>query len=276
MKLFKKIKRKKDNSTTKNRTIILDTSALNSYKAMEIIEEEGTEVIMLTGTILEMDNWKHKKGVFGNNVRKISKKSREDKESKKFICVADYDEYSYQDRNIIEYCRKNKEVIILTSDNNLCNIAKAYNIKYIFIEQDFEIDKESDLEDAADVVDIVEEEEKFPKETKRQYIYFHENGIRFAPRRGFYTYLRLETDNGVVYDKLYNYKEGDFIYEILCSKKCKCIEIFKYEITKKDGKYSLKEDKKEEIRYMNEIFRLNFSDKIQNEILEIFKENCGY
>lgn len=276
MSLFNwKFRRRQNNLIAEKRTIILDTSALNSYKAMEIIEEEGTKVIILTGTILEMDNYKHYKGTFGNNLRTIARKCREDEKSEKFICVADYDEYSYQDRNIIEYCRKNKEVVILTSDNNLCNLAKAYNIPYMFIEAEI-YEEDEQIEDCEEVKEVKEEEKEEIKEFVRQYIYFNENGIRFAPRRGFYTYLRLETEDGEIFDKLDTYKEGDFLYEILCSKRSKFIEITKFKIIKKDGKYFPEQLQKEEVHYMNEIFRLRLNEDIKNQIFDIFKENCEY
>lgn len=274
MSLFNwKIRRRQNNLTTKNRTVILDTSALNSYKAMEIIEEEGTKVILLTGTILEMDNYKHYKGTFGNNLRTIARKCREDEKSEKFVCISDYEEHSYQDKNIIEYCRKNKEVEILTSDNNLCNLAKAYGIKYLFIEAEAENDDEADVVDSTEEIEVQEE---IKKQFVKQYIYFNENGIRFAPRKGLYTYLRLETDNGVS-DKLDTYKEGDFLYEILCAKgRGKYIRITKFQIIKKDGNYFPEQLQKEEVHYMNEIFRLRLNEDIKNQIFDIFKENCEY
>lgn len=115
----------------KEKVIVLDTSALETKKALEILEK-ATKVILLTGTIREMDKYKDAGGNLGDNIRTISRKSREDEESKKYICVAGYERNNYQDDNIIDYCRKNKNAIILTNDNNLCNMAKAYGIPYIF------------------------------------------------------------------------------------------------------------------------------------------------
>lgn len=115
----------------KEKVIVLDTSALETKKALEILEK-ATKVILLTGTIREMDKYKDAEGNLGDNIRTVSRKSREDEESKKYICVAGYERNHYQDDNIIDYCRKNKNAIILTNDNNLCNMAKAYGIPYIF------------------------------------------------------------------------------------------------------------------------------------------------
>lgn len=119
----------------KEKVLVLDTSALETKGTMKIIEK-ASKVVLLTGTIREMDKYKDAGGNLGDNIRTISRKSREDEKSKKYICVAGYEKNHYQDDNIIEYCRKNKNAIILTNDNNLCNIAKAYGISYIFPESE--------------------------------------------------------------------------------------------------------------------------------------------
>lgn len=115
----------------KEKVIVLDTSALETKKALEILEK-ATKVILLTGTIREMDKYKDAGGNLGDNIRIIFRKSREDEESQKYICVTGYERNHYQDDNIIDYCKKNLNAIILTNDNNLCNMAKAYGIPYIF------------------------------------------------------------------------------------------------------------------------------------------------
>ena len=104
---------------------------METKKALEILEK-ATKVILLTGTIREMDKYKDAGGNLGDNIRIISRKSREDEESQKYICVTGYERNHYQDDNIIDYCKKNLNAIILTNDNNLCNMAKAYGIPYIF------------------------------------------------------------------------------------------------------------------------------------------------
>ena len=107
----------------KEKVLVLDTSALETKETMKIIEK-ASKVVLLTGTIREMDKYKDAGGNLGDNIRTVSRKSREDEKSKKYICVAGYEKNHYQDDNIIEYCRKNKNAIILTNDNNLCNASQ--------------------------------------------------------------------------------------------------------------------------------------------------------
>ena len=71
----------------REKAIVLDVSALKSKRAMEIIEE-ATKVILLTGTIKELDKYKNARESFGGNIRTVSRKSREDEKSKKYVCVA--------------------------------------------------------------------------------------------------------------------------------------------------------------------------------------------
>ena len=115
------------------RPIVLDTCALETKQAMEIIEK-ASKVILLTGILDEMDKYKKEYGMLGINIREVLRKSREDKDSEKYVCVAGYDKHSYNDKNIIDYCRKHRRTIIVTADNNVCNYAKAYKIDYIFVE----------------------------------------------------------------------------------------------------------------------------------------------
>lgn len=122
----------------KGRTIILDACALKSQEAMQIIDE-AQKVIVLMGTIEELD--KHKNRVDEKekrNIRYIAKKIREDVKSEKYVCIANYNKYRYNDDNIIDYCMLHSETIILTCDNLLCGKAKGYKIPYIFpkIEKD--------------------------------------------------------------------------------------------------------------------------------------------
>ena len=130
-------------SKEKKRIIVLDASALEIQSSMQIIEQ-SYKVILLTGTIRELDNAKNKNNIYGVNARIIAKKSREDENSQKYICVAGYEKNSYQDDNIIDYCRKNRKTVILTNDNNLCNMAKAYHIPYIFAEDEEQNIKEKE------------------------------------------------------------------------------------------------------------------------------------
>lgn len=116
----------------RGRTIILDACALKSQEAMKIIKE-AEKVIVLLGTIVELD--KHKNSVGEQekrNICYISRKIREDTESEKYECVVKYNKYRYNDDNIIDYCIWNEGTIILTCDNLLCAKAKAHGITYIF------------------------------------------------------------------------------------------------------------------------------------------------
>lgn len=123
---------------TDERIYILDTCALNSSEAMQIIEQ-ASKIIILTGIIEELDKNKYNSNKkFSENVCTICRKSREDQNSEKYVCVAGYDKHTYQDDNIIDYCKEHKNVTILTCDNNLCNKAKAYGIPYIFPKRDKE------------------------------------------------------------------------------------------------------------------------------------------
>jgi len=290
MKWLEKLKKER-----RVRQIILDTSALQSSKSMEIMNDEKTKVILLTGTVLEMDKWKEAKGIFGNNVRAIARKSREDVNSERFVCVAGYEKYSYQDKNIIAYCKKNKKTTILTSDNNLCNLAKAHKISYIFLENEkHEKDEiEKPVEEKEEIIESITEntqennveevigngskedtiEEKEEKQVPiKKHITFHQKSIHVNSTLGFYTYSLLENEEGIT-EKLNDYKEGDFIYEILCSKKRPYMKIMKYKIIKNGYELDVEEIQKQEVYCMNEIFRTRFSDEVQEEILKIFKEN---
>lgn len=141
-------------SRKKGRIYILDTCALHSSETMQIIEE-AYKIIILTGTIKELDDHKNDGGSFGHNIRTVAKQSRIDSKGEKYECVAGYEKHTsqgqekyvcidgykkneYQDYNIIDYCKEHKNVIILTCDNDLCNLAKAYKIPYIFPKRDDE------------------------------------------------------------------------------------------------------------------------------------------
>lgn len=273
---------KKDNRLT----IILDTSALNSAKSMEVIEA-AAKVVILTGTIDEIDNLKTAGGIFGNNLRAVARKSREDAESKKFVCVPGYEKYKYQDKNIVDFCkrRKNKKTTILTADNNLCNLAKAYHIEYIFMqpedrteqvkekveelkEEVAEKEEVSDIEEVGtkSEVSVAVKEETKPK----RHIYFKENGIYIDSQKCFEAYNFLETATGIT-EKLDNFDEGDFIYEVLCSRNNTYMKVIKYKIIKNDGKYDYQDVQVKEIWFINDIFRPGFSNEVEEKLLEIFR-----
>ena len=137
----------------KKQSIIVDTSALHSSQAIPIIQR-ASKVILLTGTINEMDKQKWRKDQLGANIRALSSLSRKDTSASKFICVHGYDTNNYQDKNIIDYCVTHKGIAILTMDNNLCNMAKAYNIPYFYPEEQI-VSSEKNLENTTRIEGIL-------------------------------------------------------------------------------------------------------------------------
>lgn len=287
----------------REKAIVLDVSALKSKRAMEIIEE-ATKVILLTGTIKELDKHKNARESFGSNIRTVSRKSREDEKSKKYVCVAGYEKNSYQDFNIIDYCKKNRNTIILTMDNDLCNMAKAYRIPYIFPE-DEELPKVKDVakEDAfkEDVVkeNVAEEDaskgdvekedgeaktskENMEKKSKpeesedisQREVVLYKNYIRVNREKGHIKYINVERCGELI--KIKKYKEGDTLYISDYSKSNKYWKIREYEIEKVDSEYKAKEKSETVIWYVNEIFKSNFSENLKEEIWKLFIRHSGY
>lgn len=160
------------------REYILDVCALHSNETMQIIEK-ASKIILLTGTIKELDDHKNAKGILGNNIRKVGRESWIDQNGEKYQCVAGYEKkinkkqkyqcingytkYKYQDDNIIDYCKEHKGIIILTCDNNLCNTAKAYNIPYIFPKRTIENKKTSTNSESSNKQEAITEQEKTAK-----------------------------------------------------------------------------------------------------------------
>lgn len=248
MKFIKKLKdlfRKKQ----EERPIVLDTCALETKQVMEIIEK-APKVILLTSILEEMDNHKRDKKDLGYNVRKILRESRQDKNSEKYVCVASYEKYKYNDKNIIDYCRKHRKTIIVTSDNYVCNMAKAYRLEYIFIER---------------------EEEK--KKENRE-IHFYKNWIRVNRNKEYHIKELVVRENKVI--PIQDYQQGDYLYVLKYNREKKYIEIFVYEIEFENDKYTPKEIDKQRIYYINEIYKLNFSEETENEIWKFYISNTGY
>lgn len=272
-KLWKKLRKRK-------LTIVLDVSALRTQRAMKILEE-APKVVLLTGTIKELDKYKNEKENFGENIRFISRKSREDEKSEKYICVAGYEKESYQDYNIIEYCRKNKNTIILTNDNNLCNMAKAYEIPYIF-------PKDEELQNIKDVVaeggKLYLCKEKQPKDKienkgkeepkKEQQVKFYPNYIKVKRINNHITCMKVVRNEKII--SIRDYKEEDILYVFECGKKHKCIKIKEYRIKKENGEYVAKEESENVIWYINEIFKSNFPEELKDEIWKFYIKNSGY
>ena len=270
-KVLDKLKRKEN-------VIILDTSALETKETMKIIEE-ASKVILLTGTIREMDKYKDAGGNLGNNIRIISRKSREDKKSQKYICVAGYESNNYQDDNIIEYCRKNKNAIILTNDNNLCNMAKAYEIPYIFPEdEEVLLEEKQKIKKKQNEPEIKDEGKKETKLQEKQYIcqdvYFYHNSIRANAQKNHIKYVKVERDRKLIQIK--DYQEGDVLYILDYNDKSKIIKVNVYNIEKVEGVYTAKKESENTIWYINEIFRSKFSEEMKDVIWKFYVKYREY
>lgn len=395
----------------KERTIIVDTCALHSQETMEIIKN-ASKVILLTCILEEMDNHKWDKKDLGINIRKITRESRIDKNSEKYVCVAGYEKYDYNDKNIIDYCKKHRKTIIVTSDNYVCNMAKAYKIEYIFIERDtqektklkkkesqkyqrqdikniqykagklylkenqknmykfflyrenivqnidsfaqkelqkgdiiFMVHRRNEIIDIMqyEIISIIEHgyaicknkvsitplencntQEAFPAEVKKYIlginnknlkkneklkeaenksnkkqetseivsepqdtnkdqqvvnkenseIHFYKNGIRVNKNKEYYIKELVVRENRLIPNKYY--QQGDYLYVLKYNINKKYIEIFVYEIEFENNNYKAKKIDKQRIDYINEIYKLDFSEEIENAIWKFYISNIGY
>lgn len=265
-------------------TIVLDVSALRTQRAMKILEE-APKIVLLTGTIKELDKYKNEKESFGENIRYISRKSREDEKSEKYVCVAGYEKESYQDYNIIEYCRKNKNTIILTNDNNLCNMAKAYGIPYIF-PQDEGLENIKGVVAEGGELHLCKEKSKERQQEakieakgkgeskKEQQVKFYPNYIKVKRINNHITSIKVVRNERIISIK--DYKEGDMLYVFECGKKHKCTKIKGYRIKKENGKYVAEEESENVIWYINEIFKCNFPEELKDSIWKFYIKNSGY
>lgn len=402
MKFFQKIFeifKKKE----KERIIVLDASALKIQSSMKIIEQ-ASKVILLIGTIRELDNAKDKDNTYGWNARIISKKSREDENSQKYICVAGYEKNSYQDDNIIDYCKKNKNTVILTNDNNLCNKAKAYHIPYIFAKDEAKkIKKEDTFKKANNIKGVVflheklyipnnignrinfvyrnneniqnnsvskvelkigdivyqtiskndniivvkykvveisesnyagvcchfkinisetevlkdlslpqevkneiialsnqnnnekievpkipkskvilekenkEKVKKSKKEQKKQLqlqILFQPNFIRVKYKKNYYITVKLEREGTLI--DLKDYNLGDILYILKYNISGRFLEMEKHIIVYKENKYESEKLEEQRVWYINEIYNLNISEELKEEIRKLFLQYTGY
>lgn len=375
-----------------NFSIILDTSALETKDVMKIIEK-ADKVILLSGILEEMDKYKNDKSLFGKNIREVSRKSREDEKSQKYICVAGYEKYSYNDKNIISYCRLHKKNVIVTSDNNLCNYAKAYGVRYIYLERNknedqvpkvnkskskknrkkqsaiirqqiknvqykegklylkteknsykFFLYRNDVLENptngeielkVGDIIfmiknssvglnlteyeiqvitennyafsknkEIIEslkeyslEEKHFPTEVKEYIIkifnpklkeveeqkitlyesdeiHFYNNYIRVDDCIGFNTKTLLVREGKLI--NINDYQEGDYLYVLRYNIRKKYVETKVYEIIFMNNYYKVQEVDKQITYYVNEVYKLNFSEEVLDVIWKIHINNSGY
>lgn len=284
MKFLKKMKEllNSKKEETEERIYILDTCALHSTEAMKIIEE-ASKVIILTGTIRELDKYKNDYRSFGDNIRAFCKKSRLDQNGEKYVCVSGYEKhdyreeetekyvvfdgyekYIYQDDNIIEYCRKHKNVIILTCDNNLCNMAKAYGIPYIFPKRD-----EEEMQ-AADNTRTIKEKELEAKSSQRVNI----RGIVFENDNLYITNGDANRFYLVVRDGIYinansNKKKklevGDYVFKM--KKKNENVIIVEYEIVEIISSMHAKEIRSTKVASVQGIEELS-EDRYPKEVKE--------
>lgn len=117
----------------KKKIAVIDTSVMKYYSLIAILEENFEQIILTIPTIREMDRLKASKSSTAYNVRKILAKCAEDKESAKYIVKEIEQVDTYVDINIIEFLKKNNEkYCLLTSDNAMACICKAYGIEYFF------------------------------------------------------------------------------------------------------------------------------------------------
>ncbi len=278
MKWIKKIHSFFTKEKNREQVIILDASALKTQKAMEFIEK-APKVIMIVGTIREIDKHKKDKTLYGKNIRTIFKASREDVEGQKYLCVSDYKKYSYEDDNIIEYCRHHKNTTILTCDNGLCSKAKAFNIPYIFPE-----DEQINTEPISSATSVAQKQEKqqshsysenqSQKEVKKEYktnseeVFINSKGIYITPIKGCYINYVVTRENSIVNTS--DYKVGDNIYVLRYHNAKKWMEVIIYDIVDKSVKLKAEMIKKHEIWCLNDIYRLRFSQDLEDKMRNFF------
>lgn len=359
----------------KGQTIILDTSALESNEIMQVIEK-AKKVILLCGTLDEMDNHKKENRLLGINIREVSRRSREDEKSEKYICVAGYQRHSYNDKNIIDYCRLHRKTVIVTCDNNLCNYAKAYGIRYMYLERakkeekqqkivrqkvkgviyegeklyfctnknnknfflyrnkkiiEFTSSEKVELE-VGDIIFMVKnsngqltlteyeiqvisehnyafcknkeliesckkydvKEKDFPKEVidyiltllnpkkeientdmqKNKEVHFYKNWIGVNRYENYHTDVKLERNGKLI--NLQDYQEGDYLYILRYNISNQYIEITVNKIVLEDNQYEVCDIEKQRVYYVNEIYKLNFSEELKYAIWRFFTSNRGY
>lgn len=284
MKIVQKLREILEKSNPKERTVIVDTSALHSKECMKIIDE-ADKVILLTGIISEMDKLKHVKNLQGVNIREVSRRSREDKEGKKYVCVSQYQKCKYQDDNIIDYCKRHRHTIILTSDNNLCNKAKAYGISYIFFEakkkkksKQKEEKKITEPRDTPSGNVQNENTENHPKEKKIKgecpEFYFYPRWIRAKKIKGYKIFFRVERDG--VQIKTQDYKLGDTIYMCKYDIKHNRLELYVYKIVLKDEQYGIEKMYEYDIKFINEFYRVKCSEELRDQMTEFYVKNARY
>lgn len=278
MKFIQQLFQKFKGSVANENTIILDTSALNSDESMKIIEE-ASKVILLTGIIREMDDNKGKYGKLGINIRTVSKLSRQDEKSEKYICVSGYDKYDYEDDNIIDYCKKHKGVTILTSDNNLCNTAKAYSIPYKYIEyESSDITSEDQIKQQTQKTETknIKKENSLKNNSKNEQgkVYLYKNFVKLIPTKNFISDVIVVRDKHIICRE--NYRKGDYIYALKYNKSQKYLDIDVYEIINDNGQLIPKEIEEYRAWYVNEIYTYKFPSQLEEKFCSFYLSNTNY
>ncbi len=273
--IFKSLKKNKK----RKQVIILDVCALKTQKAMDIIEE-SSKVVLLLGTISELDDNKKIVDPQGKNIRTILKASREDSESKKYLCVSGYEKYPYVDDNIIEYCRKNREVTILTCDNGLCNKAKAFGISYIFAEDEPKIYENNTKNLNSTQANSINPKSELTtnKETEKEQslleVELSENSIKILTKKGWYVHYVVVREKRIINSR--NYQAGDELYIYKYNNKTKNMSILVYDIEKTNHGYMAYKRKEYPIRYINDIYVLNLPEELEEDIRKFYLQNKDY
>ena len=257
--------RKKETSI-EEQTIIIDTSALKSKEVMSIINK-AKKVILLSEIIDEMDKFKKQNNLFGFNIRELARRSRDDEKGIKYICVSGYGKHNYNDKNIIYYCRLHRNTVIVTADNCLCNHAKAYRIKYIFLEcKEKKIAKvKSKKKKNKKECKIIRQQVKSVvyKENKLYFPTNQKDKNLFLLREG-----KLEQDAS---KKMVEIELKDVIYEVKKSKEDIILLEYEIQIISKNNYAFCKEKELIKASEINKIKEKNLPKEIVDSIYEFLK-----
>ena len=104
---------------------------------------------------------------------------------------------------------------------------------------------------------------------KRKEVYFSKRWIQIRYQTGYYTRIKVEREGKLI--KPQDYKEGDILYVLKYHKKANFLRVNVYEIVNKGNEYVTKEINKYQIWCVNEIYCYNFSEELQNQILNLYK-----
>lgn len=255
--------RKKETSI-EEQTIIIDTSALESKDAMQIINK-AKKVILLSEIIDEMDKFKKQNNLFGFNIRELARRSRDDEAGRKYICVKGYGKHEYNDKNIIYYCRLHRNTVIVTADNCLCNHAKAYRIKYIFLECKKKKKEKVKSKKKKKECKIIRQQVKS--------VVYKENKLYF-PTNQKHKNLFLLREGKIIQDtskKMVEIQLNDVIYEIKKSKEDIILLEYEIQIISKNNYAFCKEKEIVKASEINKVKEKNLPKEIVDSIYEFLK-----